>query len=348
MATILVIEDEKLLREDIGEVLMLEEFDVVEAPNGRVGIQTAIEQRPDLILCDISMPEADGYEVLTALRNHIGTTEIPFIFLTARVDTEFVRKAEGMGVDEYMTKPFSNSHLMTTIRSFLRQREIFSTFHADSLESLKQQVGLLVAHELRAYSVSASAVSDLIARQLDEAASDRLLAVVNSDSHHLQYLTKQLANQVRIELGLVSREKILHKGMVVGVWSLLLSAVIQAKQLANQLQIDAVRIEGADERIYVQCDSQALRQALADPITQALNAGRQVVISQHVDNQQVSIAIRYAGDAEPGVPELLYGLDNELRVSSQMLHIHDGVLRADEGGQVEIVLPLVTLNLRYG
>jgi two-component system sensor histidine kinase/response regulator len=353
MATILVIEDEKLLREDIGEVLTLEEFDVVEAPNGRVGIQTAIEQQPDLILCDISMPEADGYEVLDTLRNHTDTTEIPFIFLTARVDTEFVRKAEGMGVDEYMTKPFSNSNLMNTIRAFLRQRELFSSFYADSLESLKQQMELLVAHELRAYSVLPSAVAGLIARQLDAADAGRLLALVNSGGHHLRYLTNQLANQVRVELGLVSHEKILHKGMVVGLGPLLMSAVVQAKQLANRLHEDAVRVQETEEQHFVQCDSRALRQALADAITQALAAsppGRAVTISQHVVNQHVSIIITHedSGRPEPLVPELLYGSANVLRLSSQIIQLHGGSLNTSGNGRVEINLPLVTLNLCYG
>lgn len=349
MATILVIEDEKLLREDIGEVLLLEDFEVVEAPNGRVGVQTALERQPDLILCDISMPEMDGYEVLTELRKHTSTAEIPFIFLTARVDTEFVRRAEGMGVDEYMTKPFSNSELMATIRSFLRQREIFLTFQAASLETLIQQLCVLVTHELRGYSVAAS-IEGLIRRQLDEATSDRMLALVNSGSHHLRYLTQQLTNLARLEFRLITAEKILHTGMIVGVWSLLHSALNQAKQLTQHRPTEVVRLDGSDEQIYVQCNARALRQALADVIAQALNSNRSVLISQRVADQRVTLAVRHNGvpPAAPDVPALLHGTAHALRLSGQIIHLHGGTLRVDEQGQVEIELPLMALNLRYG
>jgi DNA-binding response OmpR family regulator len=353
MATILVIEDEKLLREDIGEVLMLEDFDVMEAADGRVGIQIAMERRPDLILCDISMPEADGYEVLTALRNHSTTAEIPFIFLTARVDTEFVRKAEGLGVDEYMTKPFSNSELMATIRSFLWRREKIASFRAETLENLTQQVAQLVEHELRAYSFSVAAAAGLIARQLQEADSTRLLARVNAGGYYLDYLAKQLGNLIRVELGLVSTEKIQNKGMIVEVWPLLSSAISQAKQLAHCHHIDAVRMRGAEDRIYIQCDSRALRQALADPIAQALNASlpdRMVQISLGVLDQQVSIVIAFedSGRTEPDVPELLFGPADTLRLSGQIIQLHGGLLKVGNDRHVEISLPLVTLNLRYG
>lgn len=352
MATILVIEDEKLLREDIGEVLMLEAFDVVEAPNGRAGIQTAIQQQPDLILCDISMPEADGYEVLGTLRSHRDTAEIPFIFLTARVDSEFVRKAEGMGVDEYMTKPFSNAQLMETIRVFLEQRAILSAFRAATIERLKQQIVPLVAHELRAYSVLAADIPAVVARPLDAADSNGLLARVNASHHHVDYLAKQLGNLVRLELGLVSPQKIQNMGMIVSARLLLQSAVNRARQLMACFQPEAVSVAGDDEQIHLQCDSRALRQALADPILQALNASpdHPVLISQQVSDAQVSITVAHenTGHAEPGVPELLNGSQGALQLSRQIIQAHGGTLRADDPRQVEIVLPLVKLNMRYG
>ncbi len=118
---ILVIEDNKDVRENIEELLLLSSYEVNVAENGKEGVAKALEDKPDLILCDIMMPEMDGFGVLKILSNNPETMDIPFIFLTAKVDKEDFRKGMGLGADDYITKPYDDVQLLETIEMRLKK-----------------------------------------------------------------------------------------------------------------------------------------------------------------------------------------------------------------------------------
>ena len=115
MSKILVIEDNFEVRDNLCEILELASYDVISAENGKIGIELAINQIPDLILCDVMMPELDGFGVLKILGNHIKTKNIPFIFLTAKSENIDFRKGMGLGADDYITKPFDDTDLLEAI-----------------------------------------------------------------------------------------------------------------------------------------------------------------------------------------------------------------------------------------
>jgi DNA-binding response OmpR family regulator len=115
LKTILIIEDNKSLREEVFEALRFEGYEVLQAESGKQGVKVAVSQHPDLILCDIMMPEMDGYEVLTRLRQHEQAKLIPFIFITALADRTNIRSGMEMGADDYITKPFSIKELTNAI-----------------------------------------------------------------------------------------------------------------------------------------------------------------------------------------------------------------------------------------
>ncbi len=120
---ILIIEDNFEIREGTSEILELTGYyNVLTAENGRVGVEMALENTPDLILCDIMMPELDGYGVLYMLSKHEQTATIPFIFLTAKSERIDMRKAMEMGADDYLTKPFDDVELLNAIESRLKKR----------------------------------------------------------------------------------------------------------------------------------------------------------------------------------------------------------------------------------
>ncbi len=119
MKKILVIEDEELVRNNILEILDTVDFRVIGACNGGIGVQLAEEHLPDLILCDVMMPELDGYGVLEALRNNPVTATIPFIFLTAKGDKTEIRQGMNLGADDYLTKPFRRKELLGAIEARL-------------------------------------------------------------------------------------------------------------------------------------------------------------------------------------------------------------------------------------
>jgi DNA-binding NarL/FixJ family response regulator len=119
MKKILVIEDEPEMRRNITTILRLEGFAPVAAENGRKGVDAANKEKPDLILCDVMMPELDGYGVIKALHNEPATMNIPFIFLTAKGERTDIRGGMNLGADDYLTKPVDKADLLRAIRTRL-------------------------------------------------------------------------------------------------------------------------------------------------------------------------------------------------------------------------------------
>ena len=138
MKTILLIEDNKDMRENIAEILELSKFKVYTAENGKVGVELAQKIKPDLIICDIMMPVLDGYGVIHLLAKNIETANIPFIFLTAKSERTDFRKAMEMGADDYVTKPFDDIELLNAIESRLKKAEFMRKEFSKNMEGLNE------------------------------------------------------------------------------------------------------------------------------------------------------------------------------------------------------------------
>ena len=128
--TILLIEDDLALRENTAELLELQGYDILTAPDGLAGIQSAKANIPDLIVCDIMMPEADGYQVLQTLASDPSTNRIPFIFLSAKTEHKEIRKGMDLGADDYLTKPFEEEELVSAIESRLAKSTLMAAREA--------------------------------------------------------------------------------------------------------------------------------------------------------------------------------------------------------------------------
>lgn len=152
--TILIIEDNIDIREGTTEILELTgRYDVIVAENGRMGVDLATRHIPDLILCDIMMPELDGYGVLFMLSKIESTSKIPFIFLTAKAERADMRKAMEMGADDYLTKPFDDVELMNAIEVRLKKHEQLSADTTEDHElNLSEEEQVLLLQELLANS----------------------------------------------------------------------------------------------------------------------------------------------------------------------------------------------------
>jgi DNA-binding response OmpR family regulator len=119
---ILVIEDEAAIRERIVKILTFEGYATLQADNSAVGVGMAQLHRPDLIICDISMPELNGYGAISVLRSHPATEGIPVIFVTAAVERSAQRKGMELGAEDYITKPFTTEELLGAVRSQIAKR----------------------------------------------------------------------------------------------------------------------------------------------------------------------------------------------------------------------------------
>lgn len=121
MKTILIIEDEPEMRRNLATILRLEKYHPVAAENGRAGVEAALKEKPDLILCDVMMPELDGYGVIRELRANKATEATPFIFLTAKGEKPDIRSGMNLGADDYLTKPVAKADLLDAISSRLKR-----------------------------------------------------------------------------------------------------------------------------------------------------------------------------------------------------------------------------------
>jgi CRP-like cAMP-binding protein/DNA-binding NarL/FixJ family response regulator len=136
---ILVIEDHIGIRENIAEILLMANYIVYTAENGKIGVEMALKHVPDIILCDIMMPELDGYGVIYMLHKHKETSAIPFIFLTAKAEHADLRKGMEMGADDYLVKPFDDMDLLNVIDIRLKKKayqQLNSRSQADDFKQL--------------------------------------------------------------------------------------------------------------------------------------------------------------------------------------------------------------------
>ncbi|HZH70447.1 MAG TPA: response regulator [Flavobacteriaceae bacterium] len=124
MHKVLLIEDDTVVRENTAELIELSGYEVFTAPNGKVGVEKSKKLLPDIIICDIMMPELDGYGVLRALSENPDTKYIPFIFLSAKTDHKDIRKGMDLGADDYLTKPFEENDLLSALESRLAKAAI--------------------------------------------------------------------------------------------------------------------------------------------------------------------------------------------------------------------------------
>lgn len=144
MNTILLIEDNHEIRENTAEILELANYRVITAENGKDGIEKAVTDKPDIIICDIMMPVLDGYGVLHMLNKNEELKDTPFIFLTAKTERQDFRKGMEMGADDYITKPFTEIELLNAIEQRLKKLNVLRKKYAssqDGMRDLLQDIG---------------------------------------------------------------------------------------------------------------------------------------------------------------------------------------------------------------
>lgn len=171
---ILVIEDELTLRKGIVNILDFEGYNVIEAENGSFGLQKALEIIPDLILCDIMMPEMNGHQVLSELAKNEKTKLIPFIFLTAMADKHDIRQGMELGADDYILKPFTRDDLLNAVKKRLDKKQEVEKVHKSDMDDLRKRILTHIPHELLTPLNGIIGFSDFLADNADEMDKDEI------------------------------------------------------------------------------------------------------------------------------------------------------------------------------
>lgn len=186
--TILVIEDEAQTREIFLRCLKFEKFNGIGAENGSTGVKLATQHQPDLVVCDIMMPDMDGYDVLTSLRKNDVTASIPFIFLTAKVTMSDLRQGMTLGADDYLTKPCTVENFLDAIASRLKRQEDFKrSLQTPSTHSPDPQQQAAAAETIFPDCPRLTAVFDFIEAHYQQ--SINLTDVAQSVGYSPAYLT---------------------------------------------------------------------------------------------------------------------------------------------------------------
>jgi DNA-binding response OmpR family regulator len=147
MTKILLIEDHQDVRENTAEILELANYEVITAEDGKKGLELAMRTQPDIIICDIMMPELNGYDVLLHLSKDEKTASIPFIFLTAKTERIAIRKGMNLGADDYLTKPFEESELLDAVASRLKKHSFLKKEFSKDIEGINQFFNEVSVHE---------------------------------------------------------------------------------------------------------------------------------------------------------------------------------------------------------
>ncbi|HMN17264.1 MAG TPA: response regulator [Ignavibacteriaceae bacterium] len=166
METVLFIEDDKALRENFGKILSLNNYYPILAETGEMGLRLAKKILPDLIICDIMLPDIDGYQILKELSQTKETQTIPFIFLTAKAEMEDLRKGMNLGADDYLTKPIKTKEVLQAIRLRLDKKIKVNEMAADIKQDENQQLSIedsiLISSDGKAHSVNLNEIICII------------------------------------------------------------------------------------------------------------------------------------------------------------------------------------------
>jgi two-component system sensor histidine kinase/response regulator len=200
MKRILVIEDDPAVRGLIVETLSMRGWQPLDAPNGKVGVDLAARELPDLILCDIQMPEKDGFQVLRELRGTLATATIPFVFLTGLTEKPDMRQAMELGADDYIVKPFTVKELIAAVEARFQKQDLLAKSSDQKMEELRGSLTFALPHELVTPLNSILGFSSLILESPATAEVKEYAELIRAAGDRLKSLIEKFLLYARIEM----------------------------------------------------------------------------------------------------------------------------------------------------
>lgn len=356
MAKILVIEDEASIRENILELLEAENFEALGAANGKVGIKMAIAQIPDLILCDMMMPEIDGQGVLKALQAEPVTATIPFIFLTAKADKTDIRLGMEQGADDYITKPCTPQELLKAIAIRLEKQKKISRKSQKTLDELRSNISMSLPHELRTPLNAILGFSELILseyRLLEESEILEMIGHIQVSGHRLYRLIQNFLLYADLQIAATNPERIeeMRNSEFSCVKSLLSEKARQQAKQANRTEDLTLNLQDSSVAI----DGIRLTKILEELLDNAFkfsSEGTPISVSSLVENRTFILYVKDQGrgmtadqiaqlEAYMQFDRKHYqqaGLGLGLAIVQRLAELHGGELKIESSPQKETIV----------
>lgn len=292
MQKILVIEDDPNILDNIVDVLEVSGFDTTGVQHGQQGIEYAKEIKPDLIICDVMLPDMNGYDLLQKVRNIPELKTTTFIFLTAMSERSDMRKGMMLGADDYITKPFTMDELIDAINiRLIKQEEIVSKITA-SLEETKRSFARSIAHELRTPLASLRMVEEIIAQRLQMSSdedADEFMNIVQSSNNRMGHLIDQMVLVTEIDLGLLDKQSIEEYKVGIPILKIVEKSIRKARKFVSKNHNIEVNLNVENSDLIIFCDQPSFIHALAEIIANSIHFcnGNSIEVFQWVEDMKV-------------------------------------------------------------
>lgn len=212
MTKILIIDDDRIIRQTLLDGLrMASNYEILLAEDGYDGVKLAQELHPDLIICDVEMPQMDGYGVIEKLQQNPATARIPFIFLTGHGDRGSVRQGMALGADDYISKPFKISELIEAVEARLAKVSRIKLHYEQKLDTLRGNILLALPHELRTPLALIIGYGEVLSNQAPNLSNDKIVVLAQSitrSGRRLQDLFENYIIYAQIELIMTEPERV--------------------------------------------------------------------------------------------------------------------------------------------
>ncbi|MGF1480380.1 MAG: response regulator [Cyanophyceae cyanobacterium] len=357
---ILIIEDDEQVRDNIEDILLLEDFEVVTAENGAVGLRLVKETRPDLILCDVMMPELDGFGVLAQLQQDEDIATIPLIFLTAKADRLDIRQGMELGADDYITKPFTHKDLLKAITTRLEKRATIVKKNQQQLSELRFSITHSLPHELRTPLNGIMGFTELLLYEdeLEREEIQEMAQSIKASAARLYRLIQNFLLYANLEIIAAAPEQLaqLRQASTNSVLELLSEPAYQLTQ-DHHREAD-LQLELQDAAIQMSADHlQKVMQELLDNAIKFSQPGTPIRVASYLDTQYtLSISDHGKGMRPEQIAQVgaymqferkIYeqqGSGLGLAIAQRLVELYKGQLTInstpDQGTTVAVTLPL--------
>ncbi len=299
MSKILVIEDEESVRENLIKLLELEDFQAIGAENGSIGVKLAKEQTPDLIICDVMMPELDGYGVLKTLRQDDNTATIPFVFLTAKAAKEDLRQGMELGASDYLNKPFTRAEILKVINTQLQKQQKLKQQSENSLAQLRNSITLSLPHELKTPLNGILGLSEMMmlsSESMDASEINEIATDIYNSAKRLDYLIQNFLLYAEIEMIANDSQKVASLIKNSTDFSAAIIIDVATNKAAQTCRESDLKLEIIDSPVRIsEADLNKIIEETTDNAFKYSPKGTPVYIKSTVNHNELIIEIRNLG-----------------------------------------------------